>query len=899
MTLPAEVAADLRRLGRASHSTLSMVLLSVFAVMLERYSGQDDIAVGSPIANRQEAQLEQLIGFFVNSLVMRVRVNAQESFRELLEAVRATALDAYQHQDLPFERVVEELSPERSPNITPLFQVMFALQNAPAAAQALKGLEVSPLGGEELRTRFDLEVYAWEREGEIECYWVYNRDLFDRWRIEQMVRHYRRLLESVAANPMRQIRELEMLSADERRLLLQDFNATANPRPSEATLPALFEHHVERAPESQAVVCGEQRLTYGELNRRANQLAHCLRRKGVGPEVLVGISLERSIEMIVGLVGILKAGGAYVPIANELPEARRNRMIADAGLKHMVTAEACRNLYEGVIEQLITLDEDTELLAVEERGNPAVSLAGHGLAYVNYTSGSMGQPKGVLVPHGSVVRLVQEPNYVRLGSGSVVLQFAPLSFDAATFEIWGALLNGGVLVVMPPGRVSTEEIGKVISRHSVNTVWLTAGLFHEVVEQALGGLESVRQLLAGGDVLLPADVRRVMDAYEQCVVINGYGPTENTTFTCCYPVPRDADLRYGVPIGYAISNTQVYLLDGNMEPVAVGVVGELYTGGEGLARGYLKCQDATAEKFVPNPFGEPGTRLYRTGDLVRWRVDGALEFVGRRDQQVKIRGFRIELGEIEAALKEHQQVQDALVMVREQAGDKQLLGYVVARQAEAEQSGAQTSHIVHWQQLYESTYAQGAETGGDSNFVGWSSSYTGEAIAAGEMRIWAAETVARLRALKPKRVLEIGCGTGLLLTRLAGGCESYVGLDFSAQVLEQLGGYLRERADLRHVVLRQGLANELSFVGDDSVDLVILNSTIQYFPNMEYLVQVLREAVRVTQRGGHIFVGDVRNFQLQEAYHASVQLHKALGETKLEEVQRRIRQGGRNEKELL
>ena len=476
---------------------------------------------------------------------------------------------------------------------------------------------------------------------------------------------------------------------------------------------------------------------------------------------------------------------------------------------------------------------------------------------------------------------------------------APLSFDAATLEIWGALLNGGSLVVMPAGRASVQEIGDVIRRGEVNTVWLTAGLFHEVVDHELDAFAGVRQLLAGGDVLSVDHVKRVLQAHPQCQVINGYGPTENTTFTCCYPVSREVPITDGVPIGFPINNTRVHVLDADLKPVPVGVTGELYAAGAGLARGYLGRPDLTAERFLPNPHGTAGERMYRTGDLVRWRIDGAIEFVGRNDEQVKIRGFRIELGEIEAALKDHDAVQDALVLVRKIEADKQLLGYVVARPDAGQQASAQGSHIVHWRQLYESTYKKAAPGAGDFNIVGWNSSYTGDPLPAEEMRVWVEDTVACIRKLRPRRVLEIGCGTGLLLTRLAADCESYLGVDFSSEVLAQLGQYLATRQDLNHVELRQGLANELSFLESDSVDLVILNSVVQYFPNVDYLMEVLAEAERVTRSGGHIFVGDVRSFPLLEAYHTSVQLHKAGEEIHLADLRRRVLQATNSEEELL
>ncbi len=663
VNLPAEQAAALVRLGRESGGTLYMTLLSAFAALLQRYSGQDDIVVGSPVANRQDPQLEQLIGFFVNSLVIRVRVTPESSFRSLLADVRRTTLEAYEHQDLPFERLVEELSPERSLSYTPLFQVVFSLQNAAGADTRLEGLEVERVPGDDVRVRFDLEVQAFERNGRIELSWIYNRDLFDGWRIEQMARHYVTLLEAASAEPDIPLHLLDILSPQERQRLLEEFNATSGP-PPETTLPDLFENQVAQCPNAVAVTFGEESLSYSQLNARANRLAHHLISLGVGPECLVGISLERSIDMVVALLGILKAGGAYVPIDVDLPKMRRDNLLAEAGLRHMVTTEAFRSLFDRQVEQIVTCG--ARQFANQSPENPEFELRPDHPAYVNFTSGSTGHPKGVVVPHRAVVRLVREPNYVRLNSSTRLLQLAPLSFDAATFEIWGALLNGGSLVIMPPGLASPTEIGDVLTGQRVDTLWLTAGLFNQMVDLALPALSGVSQLLAGGDVLSVEHVQKAQRAHPKCQIINGYGPTENTTFSTCYRIPAQADFSQGVPIGTPVNHSRAYVLDRRLKPVPIGVTGELYVAGAGIALGYLNQPEWTAEKFIPDAFSNrPGARMYRTGDLVRWRADGVLQFEGRTDQQIKLRGFRIEPAEIEGALLAHPDVAQAAVIARE------------------------------------------------------------------------------------------------------------------------------------------------------------------------------------------------------------------------------------------
>jgi amino acid adenylation domain-containing protein len=678
-TIPAAQVSALRQLGYANRSTLFMSLLAVFAMLLERYTGQQDMVIGSPVANRPDALLEGLVGFFVNSLALRVPVDTDKTFRQLLAEVRAIALESYQHQDVPFERLVEEIAPQRSLNRTPIFQVVFALQNAAGENRQYPGLEVAEVTNRELRVRHDLEVHARESAGEVELYWTYNRDLFDRWRIEQMARHFVRLLNAALATPEVPVHHLDMMSAEERSLVLESFHVTARPLP-DFTVAAMFEAQVEKTPEATALEFGDHQLSYADLNARANQLAYELMRSGVAPETLVGIALDRSLEMMVALVAIVKAGGAYVPIATDLPWQRRQNLVADAGLRHFIVLSRDSHEYAALVPHVIALDNiagNNE--QPQQSSNPKVKLSPAHALYVNYTSGSTGQPKGVLVCHASVKRLVWQPNFIQLDASSRLLQMAPLSFDAATLEIWGALLNGGSLVIMPPGPSSVEEIAAVMTRHKVNTLWLTAGLFRQVVETALPSLAGLKYLLAGGDVLPPDHVRRVQQAHPHCCLINGYGPTENTTFTCCYPIPPDAELARGVPIGFPVWNTRVYVLDRHMQPVPPGVAGELYTSGAGLARGYLNASASTAERFVAAPYAlNPGERMYRTGDLVRWTPEGTLEFIGRADRQVKIRGFRVEPGEVEAVLGHAPNVSQCAVIAHAGPGaDKRLIAYVV------------------------------------------------------------------------------------------------------------------------------------------------------------------------------------------------------------------------------
>ncbi|HEY2114487.1 MAG TPA: amino acid adenylation domain-containing protein [Candidatus Angelobacter sp.] len=676
ISLSPEQMAALKRLSKGSQVTLFMTLLALFSTLLQRYSGQDDVVLGSPIANRQEEQLEQLIGFFVNSLVLRVRVNPAQTFSELLSGVRKMALDAYRHQDLPFERLVEELSPQRSLNKTPLYQVLFLLQNAPMQAPALQGLEMEHLPGEGLHTHFDMELQAMERGDTMGLFWVYNRDLFDRWRIEQMARHYKRLVNAAIAEPDLPLYRLEMLEDAEKQQILLEWNSTQREYASHGTLHATFEAQAARTPEASAVICGSQSLSYQNLNEHANRLAHYLIKLGVGPETRVGVCVERSTEMIAAMLAVLKAGGAYVPLDPRYPAERLSYMLEDSQAKVLLTETLLLQHLPPLTGTVVELDSQRAEIAALNSQNPAVNITPANLAYVIYTSGSTGKPKGVAICHSSVVTFLRWCGETFLPEElSRVLASTSICFDLSVFEIFAPLSCGGSMVVVD-NALELAEAAKAAGVTLVNTV---PSAMRELVRMK-GIPESVRTINLAGEALSGALVHEIYQSTKTEKVFNLYGPSEDTTYSTFALVPR-AHHGTAAPIGKPIANSQVYVLDDWMHVVPVGVVGQLYVAGAGLARGYLNRPGLTAESFIPDPFGSSvGGRLYRTGDLVKWSADGNLEFLGRADHQVKIRGFRIELGEIEAVLQQHAEVEHAVVLAREDgSGEKRLTAYVVAR----------------------------------------------------------------------------------------------------------------------------------------------------------------------------------------------------------------------------
>ena len=694
VALPLELARKLRALSQQEGATLFMTLLAGFQCLLHRYTGEEDIVVGSVVRGRSQVALEKLIGFFVNTLVFREDLSGEPTFRQLLARTQETTLEALAHQDLPFTKLVEELHPDRNPTSNPLFHVMFVLQNMPTHPERLPGLALQPMDIKSPSAKFDLLLFMIETENDgLSAMMEYNSDLFEPETITRMLSHLQVLLEGVVANPDAKISDLPLLTTGERRQLLVDWNRTETRYPRDKTIDALFAEQATLTPKAVAVVCGAKKLTYRELDERASVLASRLRKSGVGPDVLVGVCIERSIELIVSLLAIIKAGGAYVSLDPSCPVERLGFMLTETSTPVLITTSTLNKTMTAALDAagLIGAFKPPVVLQIDllktERADSFVSrepsaLKAENLAYVSYTSGSTGRPKGVSVTHRGVVRLVKETNYARFDSNDVFLQLASVSFDASTLEIWGPLLNGGRLVVCPPGQLSLTSLGEVIEQNGVTVLWLTAGLFHQMVEEHLRYLKNVRVLLAGGDVLSVPLVAQTLSELPNTQLINGYGPTENTTFTCCHRIDSvNAETR-SVPVGRPLANTQVYVLDAKMQPVPVGVPGELYTGGDGLARGYLNHPEMTDEKFITHAFdAETRVRLYKTGDRVRWLVDGTIEFMGRMDRQVKIRGYRVEPAESEAALLQHPSVKNCAVIIgKDPSGGKRLVACLVLKQ---------------------------------------------------------------------------------------------------------------------------------------------------------------------------------------------------------------------------
>jgi amino acid adenylation domain-containing protein len=683
----------LRVLSRSENATLFMLLLAAFKVLLLRYTGQQDILVGTPIANRNRREVEGLIGLFINTLVLRTDLSGDPGFRELLRRVREVALDGYANQDVPFEKLVQELQPERDLSRTPLFQVMFALQNVPQQKAQAFDLTISPFELEVRTSKFDLTLTTLEDEQGLLGVWEYNTDLFDGSMIERMIGHFETLLEHIVADPNQRISRLPMLTEAERLKMVPSFEETPAYSFTGNSLQELFEAQVERAPAAVALTYEGREITYEELNRRANKLAHYLRSRGVGAESLVGICVERSLEMVVGLLGILKAGGAYVPLDPAYPRDRLGFVLRDAGIRVLLTQARMLESLPPHAAEVICLDDHWETLQAESEENPASEVFKDNAAYVIYTSGSTGQPKGVLVTHGHVMRLfAATQTWFNFGAEDVWTLFHSYAFDFSVWELWGALLYGGRLVIVPylVSR-SPEAFYDTLIAEKVTVLNQTPSAFRQLmqVDEQAGAARtlSLRTVIFGGEALDIAGLKswfaRHGDRRPQ--LVNMYGITETTVHVTYRPLVKEDAVGNASLIGVPIPDLQLYILDRHLQPVPFDVAGEIFVGGAGVARVYLNRPELTAERFISDPFGvRPGGRLYRTGDSARRLSNGDIEYLGRIDQQVKIRGFRIELGEIEAALLGLPQIREAVVIARGSGqDDKQLTAYIVLHEQPA------------------------------------------------------------------------------------------------------------------------------------------------------------------------------------------------------------------------
>jgi amino acid adenylation domain-containing protein/thioester reductase-like protein len=901
---------SLQTFANQESATLYMVLLAAFKVLLYRYTGQTDILVGSAIANRNRPELEGLIGFFVNTLVLRTQVSESFSFRELLAQVRKITLDAYEHQDLPFEKLVAELKIERNLSYQPLFQIAFELQNRSTDSLTPSGLTFEALDIEDKTAKYDLTLFMSETDQGLIGAFEYNTDLFEAETITWMLRHYETLLQGIIANPDQPISTLPLPTQSEQDKLLGTWNDTGKIYPSAQTVHQLFEAKVEQTPNAIAIICENQSITYRDLNTQANRIAHHLISLGIKEDKLVGICFEKSIEMIAALLGVLKAGGAYVPIDPAYPQERVVDILEDSQIKIVLTQQALKHRFANA--QSICLDDFQ--ISQQSSANPASSPGNGHLSYIIYTSGSTGKPKGVMIEHRALINYTQAAieNY-QITQSDRILQFASISFDAAAEEIFPALAQGAALILRTEEMLSTIPTFLEHCRTQKLTVLdLPTAFWHLLVAEMkhlnLALPKSIRLVIIGGEAASAEHLADWQQLAPNIRLVNSYGPTEATIVatTCdlCDLSSQEAIPGKAVPIGRPIANVQTYVLDKALQPVPIGVPGGLYIGGVGLARGYLHQPELTAKAFIANPFSsDPEARLYRTGDQVRYRRDGNLEFLGRLDEQVKIRGFRIELGEIEALLHQQAGVKTALVIAHEENHEQnkaqRLVAYIVPDESLDASSHKQVSQ---WQTVFDDLYhAYDPQQQSGFYVKGWESSYDHQPIPDEQVQAWMEQTVQRVQQLNPNRVLELGCGgSGLMLLQIAPHCTQYWATDPSANALNILQQQLQTLGkDIPGVTFAQRSADDFTGVQPGSVDTVLIVSVAQYFPSVHYLVNVLEQAVAALTPGGCIFLGDVRNLTLLESFYTVPELERSPDSLSLSRFQQNIQQNRHQEKQLV
>ncbi|WP_199551422.1 non-ribosomal peptide synthetase [Streptomyces sp. N35] len=850
LTVEPEVTAGLQKLADERGMTMAMVLQAALGVLLSKLGGGDDLTIGGPIAGRTDEGLADLVGLFVNTQVLRVDLSGNPSFAALLPQVRDKALAAYEHQDVPFETLVELINPERSTAYQPLFQVMFAWQSFEKHSVQLPDLKVE---FEQYLTQTSLtDLFigmAVDGDGALRGDLMYATQLFDRATAEAIGARFARVLRQVVAAPDAPISSIEVLAEQERDWLVRGVNDTA--RPVEAgTLPSAFEAQVARTPDALALVGERERLSYGEFNRRANRLAHWLIEQGAGPESLVAVKIPRSVDLLVAIYAVVKAGAAYVPIDPELPEDRVRHVLASA-------------------QPLLVLDADLPDVSTCAETNPVRELSPDNAAYAIFTSGSTGGPKGVPVAHRAIMnRLAWGLAHFSVGAEDRVLLSTTASFDVSVPEIFAPLQVGAAIVIArPDGRRDPAYLAELIQREGVTGADFVPSLLEAfVTEPTAGACTSLRWIEVAGEAFPPQLANRVSELLPGCSVNNLYGPTEAAVEVTAWEHIPGEDR---VPIGAPVWNTQVYVLDSALRPVAPGVAGELYLAGVQLARGYLGQTGLTAGRFVANPYGEPGARMYRTGDLVKWTKDGQVEYLGRTDFQVKVRGFRIELGEIEQALTSHPGVAQAAVAVREdQKGDQRLVAYVAP---DPDAVTADTAgQLAVWRETFDDAWHDTAHVPFGEDLQQFKEAvYTGQPLTGEDVEQWRDAAAAQVLRFAPRRVLEIGVGSGLLMSKVVGEVEEYWATDVSESVVERLTEQVEEAGHGDRVHLSVQAADDILGLPSGAFDTVVLNSVTQFFPGTDYLDRVLTGVLSLLAPSGRLIVGDVRNAATQRILAAA------------------------------
>ncbi|NHR03870.1 amino acid adenylation domain-containing protein [Chromobacterium haemolyticum] len=897
--VPADTAERLRRLAAAERTTLFCLLLSAFQALLARHARQDDLAIGTSLAGRERVETEALIGFFANMLVIRARIGPEDSFRQFARRQSDTMRDAVEHAAVPYDQLVGALGQaSRDPSRNPLFQVAFTLLNIPAAMPTLDGLRLTPVLSQEA-ARFDLELFMRETEDGLSGAFSYNTALFERLSVERLAEQLSLLLDAASRQPDAPLAALPLTTPRQAAALLT-LPLRAAARDCEPVHRA-FSRFAARQADAAALRCDGRELSYGELERLSDAAARRLAAAGVRPGDPVGLWLTPSFEMLIGVLAALKAGAGYVPMDPAYPADRIRYILEDSGARAVLSTEALAPSLPPFAGPLLTLDaaEPAPAAALPAGDDP------DGLAYIIYTSGSTGRPKGVAVSHRNCARLFSSSaELFQFGPREVWTLFHSYAFDFSVWEIWGALAHGGVLLIVPPLLArSSDAFYQLLCEEKVTVLNQTPSAFRQLMaaEEAnpREGDLALRYVVFGGEALDLSSLEPWLDRHgdDYPLLINMYGITETTVHVTFRRIGLpEIKRKLGSVIGAALPDLCIRLLDDALQPVPPGMVGEIHVGGAGVALGYVNQPELSAQRFMPDPHLDSGLRFYRSGDLARVTPRGELEYRGRADQQVKLRGFRIETAEIQALLSQHPAVAEAAVVVRGDGDQARLVAYVAKRSGlDAAAKDKDKGWLPAFDMIYEDAPAEDA----DLDLVGWTDSYDNALIPAAHMRRWRDEILSRIRALRPRRVLEIGVGSGMLLLAVAPDSERYHGLDFSARALERLGRTVAARG-LGQVKLERREARDLAGLPDD-FDTVIVNSVAQYFPDAAYFLDVVDQALARLRPGGKLLLGDLRHLGLLRHFQASRLLHRlpAVARPTRAELRRQLDALIAEEKELL
>lgn len=899
---PKSLGNELQQLAQQQSVTLFMVLLAAFQLLLYRYSAAECIHVGVPVANRNRSELHHLIGYFSNTVVMRATFNEKCSFDVFLQSVKRRALAVFQNQDISFEKLVEAFNPERSLNRTPLFQAMFAFQNEPMPSIKHDDLIIEPVEIHNGTSKFDLLLNIFDTEKGLNVGFEYSTDLYDECTIKRMLEHYRVLLENIVKNPLASIDEIPLISDVEKNHLLYEWNKTDKDYLEDPQLlHHLFQKQVVATPNAIAVSANLNHWNYQTINESANKLAHYLISEGVEPNSIVAIYIDRSVELVIALLATLKSGAVFLPLDKEYPDNRLFYMLDNSAAPFLLY----KNIIPDWADQLKIkcINVENKDISYFKETNPTVVINKKDNAYVIYTSGSTGQPKGAINTHQGICnRLLWMQEQFNLKNDDRVLQKTPCGFDVSVWEFFWPLISGATLVLAPMGaHKDVNLLADIICSEKITTIHFVPSLLRLFLQNSLSAdFSSLRRVICSGEALSNKLVLQFSEKIH-CDIYNLYGPTEaaiDVTFHDCSKGIQSSS----VPIGRPIDNTKIYILDNLMQPVPIGVPGELYISGIAVGNGYLNNPVLTQERFIRNPFSNnTNEHLYKTGDVARFLKNGDIEFLGRKDFQIKLGGSRIELQEIESIIHAVPGVDEAVVSLYEkEADDKHLVAYMTLAKNSQWHVDSVDDQVGEWAAVFNKFYHQ-EKTPSDSerNYVSWNSSYTGKAFSELEMDEWVNVTVNRIREKKPKKILEIGCGTGLLLLQLAKETELYVGTDISNQAIDYIHSVIERDNRYGDIKLFKADAVDLSSVTQyGPYDIVILNSVVQYFPSIDYFIKAINGFVDLLSPNGYIYLGDIRNHDLNEIFYASILLNNENNQLSVKSFQNKIQEKQKSDQEL-